>query len=100
MPSRKTTRTTRRLLQVASLGIAGLLAGLLSGCSSSANDVKVASYTQAPGWHLDSTGFSYTHTPKNFDARPIPDLRHAPEPHRTESWAFVTPRQRVTTSQI
>ena len=38
MPALKTTqprsRTTRRLFKVASLGFAGLLAGLLSGCSS------------------------------------------------------------------
>ena len=28
------SRITRRLLKIASLGLAGLLAGLLSGCSS------------------------------------------------------------------
>ncbi len=32
MPSPKAARTTRRLLKLASLGLAGLIAGLLSGC--------------------------------------------------------------------
>ena len=35
MSRRGSSRTTRRILQIASLGLAGLIAGLLSGCSAS-----------------------------------------------------------------
>ncbi len=35
MPSRKPRGFVRRLVKVASLGVAGLIAGLLSGCNSS-----------------------------------------------------------------
>ncbi len=34
MSSRKPRRTIRRIVKVASLGVAGLIAGLLSGCNS------------------------------------------------------------------
>jgi hypothetical protein len=47
-PSRKTQRLLpRRLIQLASLGLAGLLAGLLAGCSSSQTGALL------PG-HLDT----------------------------------------------
>ncbi len=87
MPSPKAARTTRRLLKLASLGLAGLIAGLLSGCSSSSAPANMATYTQPHS--LD--GLSHTYTPGSLYTHPIPDLRHAPTPHRIESWADRTP---------
>jgi hypothetical protein len=90
MPSPKAARTTRRLLKLASLGLAGLIAGLLSGCTSSpAPSTNLATYTQPHS--LD--GLSRTHQPGSLYTHPIPDLRHPPAPHRIESWADRTPRQ-------
>jgi hypothetical protein len=90
MPSPKAARTTRRLLKLASLGLAGLLAGFLSGCSSSsAPSTNVATYTQPHS--LD--GISRTHQPGSLYTHPLPDLKHPPTPHRIESWADRTPRQ-------
>ena len=98
MPSPKAARTTRRLLKLASLGLAGLIAGLLSGCSSSPTPSSLATYTQPHS--LD--GFNRIHQPGSLYTHPIPDLRHPPAPHRIESWADRTPRQASSpfTSQI
>jgi hypothetical protein len=98
MPSAKAARTSRRLLKLASLGLAGLIAGLLSGCSSSPAPSSLATYTQPHS--LD--GLSRTHQPASLYIHPIPDLRHPPVPHRIESWADRTPRQASSpfTSQI
>jgi hypothetical protein len=90
MPSRKAARTTRRLLKLASLGLAGLIAGLLSGCTSSpAPSTSVATYTQPHS--LDE--LSRMHQPGSLYTHPLPDLRHPPAPHRIESWADRTPHQ-------
>ncbi len=89
MPSPKAARTTRRLLKLASLGLAGLLAGFLSGCTSSPAPTSLATYTQPHS--LD--GLSRTHQLANPYTHPLPDLRHPPAPHRIESWADRTPRQ-------
>ena len=88
MPSPKAARTTRRLLKLASLGLAGFIAGLLSGCSSSPASSTVATYTQPHT--LD--GLNHTYTPSSLYTHPVPDLRHPPVPHRIESWADRTPR--------
>ena len=88
MPSPKAARTTRRLLKLASLGLAGLIAGLLSGCTSSpAPSTNLATYTQPHS--LD--GLSHTYQSGSLFAHPLPDLRHPPAPHRIESWADRTP---------
>jgi hypothetical protein len=90
MPSPKTARTASRLLKLASLGLVGHLAGLLSGCfSSPAPSSSLATYTQPHS--LD--GLSRTYQPGSLFTRSIPDLRHPPAPHRIESWADRTPRQ-------
>ncbi|HEY6412867.1 MAG TPA: hypothetical protein VIX42_04230 [Edaphobacter sp.] len=91
MSSPKAARTTRRLLKLASLGLAGLIAGLLSGCSSSPTPTSVATYTQPHA--LDFNSLSRTHQPGSLYTHPLPDLRHPPVPHRIESWADRTPRQ-------
>jgi hypothetical protein len=90
MSSPKTSRTTRRLLQLASLGLAGLLAGLLSGCTSTPANSNFATYTQPSSLNFSSTP---TYQPGSLYTHPLPDLRHAPIPHRIESWADRTPRQ-------
>lgn len=63
IPSRP-NRTARRLLKVAGLGVAGLIAGLLAGCS------------HAPGPTLTAS-----HHIENLEEKRVPDLRHAPAPH-------------------
>jgi hypothetical protein len=100
MPSRKPAKTARRLLKLVSLGFAGLIAGLLSGCAASPNTSTVASYSPTSGWRLNSSGFGYSFQPKNLNLRPVPDLRHPPAPHHIQSWAFRTPHQQTVASQI
>jgi hypothetical protein len=60
------SRTKRRLLKVASLGLAGLLVGLLSGCN---NATASTSYTHVAA---DSQ------LPPSIEATQIPALRHPP----------------------
>jgi hypothetical protein len=94
MPSPKAARTTRRLLKIASLGIAGLIVGLLSGCSSSSpNSVSLATYTQPNSLSFNSNGFTPNYLPGSLYSHPTPSLRHPPAPHRIESWADRTPHQ-------
>lgn len=58
MPLHKPSRTTRRLLQLASLGLAGLLAGLLAGCSGVSNRLSVSQ--NDTDWQTSSTYASAT----------------------------------------
>jgi hypothetical protein len=53
------SRTTRRLLQLASLGLAGLLAGLFSGCSSASAQVDLGSRNDT-SWQTPQTYASAT----------------------------------------
>lgn len=55
---RRPTRTTRRILQIASLGLAGLLAGLLTGCSNLSARLSVA--PNDTDWQTSSTYASAT----------------------------------------
>jgi hypothetical protein len=52
------SRTTRRLLKIASLGLAGLLAGLFSGCSSTSASL-IQPHTDT-AWQTSSTYASAT----------------------------------------
>jgi hypothetical protein len=65
MPFLPTSRTRRNLFKVASLGLAGLLAGLLAGCNDA--DASV-SYAKPQTSNL----------PKSIEATQIPALRHPP----------------------
>jgi hypothetical protein len=78
MPSLTARRTARRLLKVASLGLAGLLAGLLSGCNATpdSTNISTTSYT----WS--------THLPKSLDAVQVPPLRHAPSTRRLQMGSY------------
>jgi hypothetical protein len=85
MPSssaRSTHRTARRLLKLASLGLAGLLAGLLSGCNASSNaptDPHVSSNADfAP------SRSQRPDLPASIDARQIPELHHSPSARRLQ----------------
>jgi hypothetical protein len=85
MPSssaRSTHRTARRLLKLASLGLAGLLAGLLSGCNAppdAPTDPHVSSnadFTPSASQRPD--------LPASIDARQIPALHHSPSARRLQ----------------
>jgi hypothetical protein len=90
MPSSSARRTTRRLLKLASLGLAGLIAGLLSaGCNASPK--KVAS---APAdLHIsnnveftpsDTTAAHSPDLPESIEATQIPALHHSPSARRLQ----------------
>jgi len=76
MSSRKRARTARRILKVASLGLAGLIAGLLAGCSSD-------SLERFSAWRSGST-LTANRRLQNLDYRRTPEIRRAPAPHRTQ----------------
>lgn len=84
MPSKhhsNTTRTARRLIKLASLGLAGLIAGLLAGCSDAPPRTIVnTSYASAD----TAVRYDASHLPPNLDSVSIPPLRHAPSARRLE----------------
>ena len=89
MSSRKPARTARRLLKVASLGIAGLIAGLLGGCSSD----SVARFST---WHSESTStLTANRRIENLDYRRTPEFRRAPVPHHGTPYQ---PQQRTAST--
>jgi hypothetical protein len=81
MPSSTARRTARRLLKVASLGLAGLLAGLLSGCNATQD-------TPSPANISSTTDTWSTHLPKSLDSVQVPPLRHAPSTRRLQGGSF------------
>jgi hypothetical protein len=83
-PPSRPSKTTRRLLKVASLGLAGFIAGLLSGCSASG--LNLFHHTAA-----DPT-LTASRRVENLDVKPSPAFRHAPEPHYNQP-AAASPRQ-------
>ena len=89
MPSSSARRTARRLLKVATLGLAGLLAGLLSGCNASPS----AAASVPTNLHISSNvEFTPSDTttphsqdlPTSIDARQIPALHHSPSARRLQ----------------
>ncbi len=74
-PSR---RTTRRLLKLASLGIAGLIAGLLTACNTTTEHAS-----NSPSYYQSDDSF-YSSLPDSVDANPIPTLHHPPTSRRLE----------------
>jgi hypothetical protein len=77
------SRTKRNLFKIASLGLAGLLAGLLSGCNSADASVR-ASKTRTTTDSLGPDGFGgqTTGLPRSIEATQIPALRHHPTARR------------------
>ncbi len=90
MSSKKASRTARRLLKLASLGLAGLLAGLLSGCTASPEDaVNVPPYARITNdWQFTPattpTDTHLSNLPESLDATQIPALKHAPSARRLQ----------------
>ncbi len=70
------SRTKRRLLKVASLGLAGLLAGLLAGCNDTVNPTSTKTEI--------STGSGSNQLPASIEATQIPALRHPPSTRRLQ----------------
>jgi len=77
-PTRHTRpkRTARRLLKVAGLGVAGLIAGLLAGCSAS----KMHLFSQLQ----EERTLTASRRVENPEAKRVPAFRHAPTPHYTQ----------------
>jgi hypothetical protein len=90
------SRTKRNLFKIASLGLAGLLAGLFAGCTDSPESSATASYT-----HVASDSFNpdaeaqATSLPKSLDETQIPALRHPPSARRLQAGAVHTVSQSV-----
>ena len=84
-----TARITRRLVTLASLGLAGLIAGLLAGCSSSPRAAANPPSPSTITWE-----FTTATTPTaprsipydSIDARQTPSLHHPPSTRRLQGW--------------
>ena len=81
------SRTKRNLLKIASLGLAGLIAGLLSGCNGTAN-ASVATKR--------STGDPNPQLPSSIEATQIPALRHPPSSRSLQLGVVRTGSQAAT----
>ena len=80
------SRTRRNLFKIASLGLAGLLAGLLSGCSSADASIRTPrNHMAADSLSSDASGAQLTELPKSIEATQIPALRHPPSARRVGS---------------
>jgi hypothetical protein len=73
------SRTKRNIFKIASLGLAGLLAGLLAGCTDFPETSSTTPYT-----HLSSESLTpaasdqQARLPESLDATQIPSLHHTP----------------------
>jgi hypothetical protein len=77
------SRTKRNLFKIASLGLAGLLAGLLAGCNSADASVRTAkSQTATDSLSPDGSVEQITELPKSIEATQIPALRRPPTARR------------------
>jgi hypothetical protein len=90
------SRTTRNLFKIASLGLAGLLAGLLAGCNDSPDTGVSASYTHVSSDSLSSDSSATAETsrlPQSIEATQIPALRHPPSARRLQAGSIHTVSQ-------
>ena len=81
MPFLPASRTKRNLLKVASLGLAGLLAGLFGGCNESPDTAATTHYVPgaADSLNPDVTAEAQLPSlPKSLDQTQIPALHHPP----------------------
>jgi hypothetical protein len=86
MPFLPASRTRRRLFKLVSLGLAGLLAGILSGCNESPDTTVSTPYTHIASESLSSDASSEAQSsqlppsqfPRSIEATQIPALRHPP----------------------
>jgi hypothetical protein len=79
------SRTKRNLFKIASLGLAGLLAGLLAGCNDTPDTTAKAPNTPISSGSLSPDLSAETQPsqlppqlPKSIEATQIPALRHPP----------------------
>ena len=75
------SRTKRLLIKVASLGLAGFLAGLFSGCNASNSSNTPVSSNPAVS---DTFPGAQSQLPQSLDATQIPALRHPPSARRLQ----------------
>jgi hypothetical protein len=88
------SRTKRRLIKIASLGLAGLLAGLLSGCDSADASVHSSKLQTADYSSVDAlTGTEVSALPASIEATQIPALHHAPSARRLQFGSIHTSSQ-------
>ena len=81
MPFLPASRTKRNLFKIASLGLAGLLAGLLGGCNESPDTATTAPYSPVTTDSLNPDAAreaQLTSLPKSLDETQIPALHHPP----------------------
>jgi hypothetical protein len=89
MSSSAAHSTKRRLLKLASLGLAGLLAGLLTGCTDT---LSTSSSNEYPSPYSDYFRPA-TPLPESLDATQIPALHHPPSSRRLQEGSLHTVSQ-------
>jgi hypothetical protein len=91
------SRTKRNLFKIASLGLAGLLAGLFAGCTDSLESSATTSYTHvaSDSFNPDAAAEAQTSLPKSLDETQIPALRHPPSARRLQAGSVHTVSQSV-----
>jgi hypothetical protein len=95
------SRTKRNLFKIASLGLAGLIAGLLSGCNDSPNATASTSYTHVASDSVPSDpsgSIQSSSLPSSIEATQIPALRHPPSARRLQSGSIRTVSQVMAAS--
>jgi hypothetical protein len=96
MPFLPASRTKRNLFKIASLGLAGLIAGLLSGCSDSPGTAVSTSHAPVASDSITpdaSAAARPARLPDNIEATQIPALRHPPTARRLQSGSLHTVSQ-------
>jgi hypothetical protein len=90
------SRTKRNLFKIASLGLAGLLAGLFAGCTDSLES-STTSYTHvaSDSFNPDAAAEAQTSLPKSLDETQIPALRHPPSTRHLQAGSVHTVSQSV-----
>lgn len=90
MPS---LNSARPLIKLISLGLAGLLAGLLTGCEASSSKAVSA---DVETYMADPQG---NDPPASLDARQIPGLHHPPSARRLDEGAVHLTHAALTTGR-
>jgi hypothetical protein len=86
-----TSRTRRNLIKVASLGLAGLLAGLLAGCNSADASIRTSRAQTAADSVSPDGSLAQPELPKSIEATQIPALHHPPTARRVGAAHTVSP---------
>ncbi len=82
MPFLPASRTKRLLIKVASLGLAGFLAGLFAGCNASnPSNTRLSSNPAVSDTFPEAQS---SQLPQSLDATQIPALRHPPSARRLQ----------------